>query len=95
MPATCDVVSRAKAYGNNIDKPVSIRVGGQEQFVTFGDTDGIVKVQFTNPDAAQSIVITPPAPTEPTEGTSGGFQPRKLGIGMVSLEVQPVDDPQS
>lgn len=39
-------------------------------------------------------MITPPEPTEPTEGTSGGFQPRKLGIGMVSLEVQPVD-PQS
>ena len=94
LPATFDVVIRARAYGNNIDKPVSVRVGDQEQFVTFGDKDGIVKVQFTNPGAEQSIVITPPEPTEPTEGTSGGFQPRKLGIGMVSLEVQPVD-PQS
>lgn len=95
LPTTFNVVIRARAYGNNIDKPVSVRVGDQEQFVTFGDQDGIVKVQFTNPEAAQSIVITPPAPTEPTEGTSGGFQPRKLGIGMVSLEVQPVEEPQS
>ncbi|PKE30153.1 phosphatidylglycerol--membrane-oligosaccharide glycerophosphotransferase [Rahnella sp. AA] len=94
LPETFDVVIRARAYGKNIDKPVSVRVGDQEQFVTFGSTDGIVKVQFTNPDAAQSIVITPPEPTEPTEGTSGGFEPPKLGIGMVSLEVQPVD-PQS
>ncbi len=89
LPTTFDVVIRARAYGSNIDKPVSVRVGDQEQFVSFGDKDGTVKVQFTNPGAAQSIVITPPSPTEPTEGTSGGFQPRKLGIGMVSLEVQP------
>ncbi|WP_413529709.1 phosphatidylglycerol--membrane-oligosaccharide glycerophosphotransferase [Rahnella inusitata] len=94
LPTTFDVVIRARAYGSNIDKPVSVRVGDQEQFVSFGDKDGTVKVQFTNPGAAQSIVITPPSPTEPTEGTSGGFQPRKLGIGMVSLEVQPVE-PQS
>jgi phosphoglycerol transferase len=91
LPTTFDVVIRARAYGSNIDKPVSVRVGDQEQFVSFGDKDGTVKVQFTNPGAAQSIVITPPSPTEPTEGTSGGFQPRKLGIGMVSLEVQPVE----
>lgn len=94
LPTTFDVVIRARAYGNNIDKPVSVRVGDQEQFASFGDKDGTVKLQFTNPGAAQSIVITPPSPTEPTEGTSGGFLPRKLGIGMVSLEVQPVD-PQS
>lgn len=91
LPASFDVVLRARAYGNNIGQPISVKVGDEEHFVTFGDKDETITVQFTNPGTAQSIVITPPSPTEPTEGTSGGFEPRKLGIGLVSLSVEDRD----
>ncbi|MGV8924452.1 MAG: phosphatidylglycerol--membrane-oligosaccharide glycerophosphotransferase [Ewingella sp.] len=88
LPAHFDVVLRARAYGNNIGKPISVKVGDEEQFVTFTDQDETLTLQFSNPGDAQSIVITPPSPTEPTEGTSGGFEPRKLGIGLVSLSIE-------
>lgn len=91
LPASFDVVLRARAYGNNIGKPISVKVGDEEHFVIFSDKDETITVQFSNPDSAQSIVITPPSPTEPTEGTSGGFEPRKLGIGLVSLSVEDRD----
>ena len=91
LPASFDVVLRARAYGNNIGKPMSVKVGDEEHFVTFSDKDETITVQFSNPDNAQSIVITPPSPTEPTEGTSGGFEPRKLGVGLVSLSVEDRD----
>jgi len=91
LPASFDVVLRARAYGNNIGKPMSVKVGDEEHFVTFSDKDETITVQFSNPGNAQSIVITPPSPTEPTEGTSGGFEPRKLGVGLVSLSVEDRD----
>jgi len=91
LPANFDVVLRARAYGNNIGKPISVKVGDEEHFVTFSDKDDTQTLQFSNPGNAQSIVITPPSPTEPTEGTSGGFEPRKLGIGLVSLSVEDRD----
>jgi len=91
LPANFDVVLRARAYGNNIGKPISVKVGDEEHFVTFSDKDQTLTVQFSNAGSAQSIVITPPSPTEPTEGTSGGFEPRKLGIGLVSLSIEDRD----
>jgi len=91
LPVSFNVVLRARAYGNNIGKPISVKVGDEEQFVTFTDKDETLSLSFTNPNNAQSIVITPPSPTEPVEGTSGGFLPRKLGIGLVSLAVEDND----
>ncbi len=91
LPASFNLVLRARAYGNNIGKPISVKVGDEEQFVTFNAQDDTVSLSFTNPGNAQSIVITPPSPTEPTEGTSSGFEPKKLGIGLVSLTVEDRD----
>lgn len=88
LPANFNLVLRARAYGDNIGQPISVKVGDEEQFVTFTDKDETLTLPFSNPGNAQSIVITPPSPTEPTEGTSGGFEPRKLGIGLVSLSVE-------
>jgi phosphoglycerol transferase len=88
LPANFNLVLRARAYGDNIGQPISVKVGDEEQFVTFTDKDQTLTLPFSNPGNAQSIVITPPSPTEPTEGTSGGFEPRKLGIGLVSLSVE-------
>ncbi|WP_431026669.1 DUF7024 domain-containing protein, partial [Serratia marcescens] len=50
--------------------------------------DSTVTLRFDNPRGAQKISITPPAPTEPKESASGGFTPKKLGIGLVSLKVE-------
>ncbi|MNF00191.1 phosphoglycerol transferase I [compost metagenome] len=79
---------RARAYGKNVGAPISVRVGDEEQFVSLGEQDTTVTLRFNNPAGAQNISITPPAPTEPQEGASGGFTPKKRGIGLVSLKVE-------
>ena len=83
-----DLVLRARAYGNNVGEPISVRVGDEERFVSLGEQDSTVTLRFDNPRGAQKISITPPAPTEPKESASGGFTPKKLGIGLVSLKVE-------
>ncbi|MEX5716219.1 phosphatidylglycerol--membrane-oligosaccharide glycerophosphotransferase [Serratia ureilytica] len=77
-----------RAYGNNVGEPISVRVGDEERFVSLGEQDSTVTLRFDNPHGAQKISITPPAPTEPKESASGGFTPKKLGIGLVSLKVE-------
>jgi phosphoglycerol transferase len=88
LPSAFDLVLRARAYGKNVGEPISVRVGNQEQFVTLSEQDTTVTLRFDNPAGARNISITPPAPTEPQEGASGGFVPKKLGIGLVSLKVE-------
>ncbi|CAI0847362.1 phosphatidylglycerol--membrane-oligosaccharide glycerophosphotransferase [Serratia entomophila] len=88
LPKTFDLVLRARAYGKNVGEPISVRVGDEERFVSLGEQDTTVTLRFDNPHGAQNISITPPAPTEPQEGASGGFTPKKLGIGLVSLKVE-------
>lgn len=81
LPKRFDLVLRARAYGNNVGEPISVRVGDEERFVSLGEQDSTVTLRFDNPRGAQKISITPPAPTEPKESASGGFTPKKLGIG--------------
>lgn len=88
LPKRFDLVLRARAYGNNVGEPISVRVGDEERFVSLGEQDSTVTLRFDNPRGAQKISITPPAPTEPKESASGGFTPKKLGIGLVSLKVE-------
>jgi len=88
LPKRFDLVLRARAYGNNVGEPISVRVGDEERFVSLGEQDSTVTLRFDNPRGAQKISITPPAPTEPKENASGGFTPKKLGIGLVSLKVE-------
>ncbi|MBP1131149.1 phosphoglycerol transferase [Serratia sp. PL17] len=88
LPPAFDLVLRARAYGKNVGEPISVRVGDQEQFVTLTEQDTTVTLRFDNPGGAQNISITPPTPTEPQEGASGGFTPKKLGIGLVSLKIE-------
>ncbi len=87
LPKRFDLVLRARAYGNNVGEPISVRVGDEERFVSLGEQDSTVTLRFDNPRGAQKISITPPAPTEP-KSASGGFTPKKLGIGLVSLKVE-------
>ena len=37
LPKTFDLVLRARAYGNNVGEPISVRVGDEERFVSLAD----------------------------------------------------------
>lgn len=89
LPAAFDLILTARAFGPNSQRPVSIRIGDITQTVTLGASNSTVKLHFTNPQQARTIEIVPPAPEETAEGAVDGFAARKLGIGLVSLQIVP------
>ena len=90
----------AKGYGPNIGKPVTVSVGGeQHSFIPTGELADY-SLQFTRHNNGSTLVITPPAPVESMLNNIIGQDPRKLGVGMKSLQiisgenrVQPEDKP--
>ncbi|MBD8107090.1 phosphatidylglycerol--membrane-oligosaccharide glycerophosphotransferase [Erwinia persicina] len=89
LPADFTLTLTGRAYGPNALRPVTIRVGGWQQQVTFGEQDSTLTLQVSNPGHARSIIIVPPEPEESSLGLTDGFAARKLGIGLVSLRVAP------
>lgn len=87
LPVAFDLTLTARAFGKNSQQPFTLKVGDVTRQITLGNTDSTVKVHFTNPSQARTIEILPPAPEETAEGAIDGFAARKLGIGLVSLQV--------
>lgn len=87
LPANFDLTLTGRAFGKNSQRPFNIKVGDVTRQITFNNGDSTVKVHFTNPAQARTIEIQPPAPEETAEGAVVGFAARKLGIGLVSLQV--------
>ncbi|SFN05111.1 phosphoglycerol transferase [Izhakiella capsodis] len=89
LPARFTLMMEARAFGENIRKPITISVGSVSKTVMLSENVESRILTLDNPDAASEIVITPPSPTNTNEGFSHGFPARKLGIGLVSLQVSP------
>ena len=47
LPKRFDLVLRARAYGNNVGEPISVRVGDEERFVSLGEQDSTVTCAST------------------------------------------------
>lgn len=87
LPAAFDLTLTARAFGKNSQKPFTVKVGDRMQQITLTNADSTLKIHFTNPSQSRTIEILPPAPEETAEGAIDGFAARKLGIGLVSLQV--------
>lgn len=87
LPKKFDLVITAKAFGQNADKPIPVRVGNSEQTLTLGHDVTTTTLHFDNPTQASTLVIFPPAPESTNEGNILGHSPRQLGIGMVEIKV--------
>lgn len=87
LPAAFDLTLTARAFGKNSQKPFTLKVGDSTQQITLTNADSTLKIHFTNPSQSRTIEIVPPAPEETAEGAIDGFAARKLGIGLVSLQV--------
>ncbi|CAX61424.1 Phosphoglycerol transferase I [Erwinia billingiae Eb661] len=87
LPAAFDLKLTARAFGKNSQKPFTVKVGDRTQQITLTNADSTLKIHFTNPSQSRTIEILPPAPEETAEGAIDGFAARKLGIGLVSLQV--------
>lgn len=87
LPPKFDLVITAKAYGENADKPIPVRVGNSEQTLTLGKDVTTTTLHFDNPTNSNLLTIVPPDPQTTNEGNILGHSPRQLGIGMVEIKV--------
>lgn len=92
LPERFDLVLIAKAFGPNVGEPVSIKVGDQEQTITFGDRLSTVTLRFENPEGSNVLTIEPPKPQLSNEGNILGHEPRKLGVGLAELKIVPISE---
>lgn len=79
----------AKAFGTNIDKPIVVSVGDEQQHIMLGSELSDVTLQFDNPEGSNRLTISPPTPELSNEGNILGHDPRKLGIGIQSIRIEP------
>ncbi|GAR62278.1 phosphoglycerol transferase I [Salmonella enterica] len=91
LPKKFDLVITAKAFGDNANRPIPVRVGDTQQTLVLGHTVSTTTLHFDNPNAASTLVIVPPHPVSTNEGNILGHAPRQLGIGMVEIKVVNVE----
>lgn len=87
LPKKFDLVITAKAFGDNANRPIPVRVGNEEQTLVLGHDVSTTTLHFDNPANADTLVIVPPDPVATNEGNILGHSPRKLGIGMVEIKI--------
>ncbi len=87
LPAAFTLTLTARAYGINSQRPVTVSVGKWQQQVTIGEQDSALTLEVNHTGRADTIVITPAEPVESMEGALDSFPARKLGIGLVTLQV--------
>lgn len=79
----------AKAFGANIDKPIGVKVGDEQQNIILSSQLSEVIVEMDNPQDSNLLTIIPPVPELSNEGNILGHAPRKLGIGIQNIEIEP------
>ncbi|PHH44514.1 phosphatidylglycerol--membrane-oligosaccharide glycerophosphotransferase [Pluralibacter gergoviae] len=87
LPARFDLIITARAFGQNADKPVPVRVGDSEQTLTLSHEITTTTLHFDNPTGSRLLTIVPPAPQATNEGNILGHATRRLGIGMVEIKI--------
>ena len=87
LPKKFDLIITAKAFGDNANRPIPVRVGNEEQTLVLGHDVSTTTLHFDNPADADTLVIVPPDPVATNEGNILGHSPRKLGIGMVEIKI--------
>ncbi|MEZ3500262.1 phosphatidylglycerol--membrane-oligosaccharide glycerophosphotransferase [Pantoea sp. KPR_PJ] len=89
LPARFDLVITARAFGANAHRPIPVRVGDQQQMLTLGEALSTTTLHFTNPNGSHTLNIAPPEPQQSSLDNITGQAPRRLGIGMVDIQIVP------
>ena len=90
IPANISVTIVASAFGPNVGQAVDVQVGDQVKQLKLGKDASSNTLSYQNvPDHTRSVIITVPQPISPKDlGLSP--DPRKLGIGLGHLTIEPV-----
>lgn len=101
LPEEFTLQISAKGYGPNIGQPVVVSVGDEQHSFIPTASMADYSLQFTRHGNSRTLVITPPSPVESMLDNIIGQDPRKLGIGLKSLQIisgdsrdQPENTPQ-
>jgi len=88
LPANFNLVIMANAFGPNVGQPIRVVAGAVEQswVIQNASPPKIYTLQFNHVDG-NTIEFIPPAPTSPQSLGQGNNDPRKLGIGFISLKI--------
>jgi len=86
LPQNATVILKAQAFDVNTTLPFIMRVGSQEQRFRLGSQPQDVALPFTTDGNQRTVVIEVPRPTAPRD-VSASIDDRKLGAGMVELEI--------
>ncbi|MFL1490555.1 DUF7024 domain-containing protein [Pseudomonas antarctica] len=88
LPQTFTLVLVAQAFASNANTPIKVLIGKREYQITLGAQPSEVSLPIDlQGDSADSITFFPPHPISPQQaGVSA--DPRKLGIGFISLRVK-------
>jgi len=90
LPEKFDLVLTARAFGANSQQPFTVKIGDSEHAFRLSNVDSTVSIRLTNSGRARTLEIRAPAPETTAEGAVAGFTARQLGIGLVSLKIEPV-----
>lgn len=89
LPEQFTLKMKAKAFGQNINQPILVKVGNEQHSITLGDRISEVTLHMSNPQGSHVLTIIPPAPELSNEGNILGHAPRKLAIGIESIAIEP------
>ncbi|NIF22541.1 phosphatidylglycerol--membrane-oligosaccharide glycerophosphotransferase [Candidatus Pantoea multigeneris] len=89
LPANFELVITARAFGDNIGKPIPVQIGNQVQNLVLSEAFSTTTLRFNNPGTSHTLTITPPDPQFSDLDNIIGQAPRKLGIGMREIKIVP------
>lgn len=91
LPKKFKLVLQAVGFGPNTNLPTQIKVGNSTQTVVLSDNSSKVYIlEFNNDRQAATIEFVPAKPISPRELDPSLLDPRKIGIGLISLKVEPL-----
>lgn len=84
---------KALPYANNGQSPTRVRVGNQEHFIYINGSNGDeYALTFNNKERSNVVEFYPPNPVSPAANAGISSDPRKLGIGFISLRIRAVNN---
>jgi len=88
LPQKFTIELKVQAFGPNIDQPITVKVGGQNEIFVLKDSKmSNIKLGFENSSNSDTIEIVIPKPTSPKQLNVQSDDTRKLGIGIASLKI--------
>ncbi len=86
LPTHFTLILTAHAFGPNIGAPIKVKTGASEQTLTLTAAAETHRLDFTLTAPTDRLEFLIPQPTSPAD-LQQGEDPRKLGIGFVTLRI--------